>query len=105
MGETFDSIAEWQQRTFPNATPLGTLAHMEKEIEEIEDCHRWGSDDEVKEELADVYILWVAACHRFGFGSAEMQHYIDAKMAKNRKRKWKAPDAQEVIEHVRGIED
>ena len=105
MSETFDSIAEWQLETFPQGTAFGALRHMRRELAEIEESHKFGADQQVKEELADVYILWVAACHRFGFSRDEMQQAIDAKMAKNRKRKWQAPDALGVIEHVRGVED
>lgn len=86
MRETFTTITEWQRKAFPNALPSGALDHIRRELSEVEDAHKFGADEKLREELADVFILWVAACHRYGFSEWEMDAAIDAKMVKNRKR-------------------
>lgn len=91
--------ANFSARTFgPGPRPKGVIAHIRKELEEIE------RDPEDIEEWIDVAILAFDGALRQGYSPAEVVDVLVRKQAKNEARKWPdwrtvAPD--QPIEHDR----
>lgn len=120
-------IAEWQAATFgAQRDASGPIAHLGREALELDKANRWvlaleqqmgdqhdGSPSasmlvkaraDAEEELADVFMLWVACAAQMGCMNDpdNLLRIILAKLEKNRQRKWGKPDAHGVIEHVKG---
>ena len=91
-------VNEWQDKTFPNSTPLSCVSHLNKEVHELilEVSRRRQSG--IEEELADCAILIMGLAGRCGI---DLQFAIHKKMTVNRLRKWGQSDANGVIEHVK----
>lgn len=80
--ETPDTILDWVQTNFGTATLERTIERAVEEMDELTESISLGCDREtVIEEAADVVIV---LCNIPG-----LQDAINAKMAKNRARKWK----------------
>jgi hypothetical protein len=90
---------EWSHRTFgPGARLNGVLAHIRKELAEIED-----NPTDVSE-WVDVIILALDGAWRAGWQPQQIIDAIKAKQAKNEAREWpdwRTMSADEAIEHVR----
>ena len=101
--ELKDEILAWQAEQFPNSTPTGTRAHLEREIQEA------------IEELVDVFFLATQLEHMSGapLDLTEKAYYaiksigghadnaIRAKLEKNKRRRWPTmPDAEGVYEAI-----
>ena len=88
----------WSQKTFGPGTRLGgILAHIRKELKEIE-----GSPGDV-EEWVDVIILAFDGAWRAGWEPQQIIDAIRGKQAKNEARTWpdwREYDQDEAIEHV-----
>lgn len=107
MSRTFQEIKEeitaWQDKTFPQATPLSAVTHLQREIIEltfevqIQHLKRKGTS-ELPKELADVFLLTVAVAHLSGIN---LEEAIAEKMKINLARTWGEPDVDGVVEHVR----
>ena len=85
-----DELLEWARPTFPHATPASRAEHLRREAEELV------KDPTNSEEKADIFFLLVQAAD----GPGPLAEAVKAKLAKNRARTWKAPDAQGVVEHA-----
>lgn len=93
--------AEWSQATFGTdgeRGPLGALKHLEKEARE---CQTAETQDDLEEELADCLLLLIDASRRAGVKPMNLFLAAQAKMAKNRARKWPKPVVGQPCEHVR----
>lgn len=89
-------VAIWGARTFPAATLGAALAHLRRELSEIE------ADPADPVEWADAIILLLHASLRFG--GMEWERIVAAAREKfviNQQRQWGEPDAEGVVEHVR----
>lgn len=53
----FETVAKWQQETFPKATALSKLKHLEKEIDEVRFDVEHGLKAFARHEFADGYCL------------------------------------------------
>ncbi len=86
--ETSHTIREWGDATFGEARDLTALvARARGEMDELEQALRTGDMSEAGREAADVVIL----LHRLvGLLGMDLNEQVDAKMAVNRARKWKA---------------
>lgn len=86
--ETSQTIREWGDATFGNARDLTALVTRARaEMDELEQALRDGDTAEAGREAADVVIL----LHRLaGLLGHDLYEQVDAKMAINRARKWKA---------------
>jgi hypothetical protein len=82
-------IAEWQRRTFPDATPISLAAHLSRELRELL------ADPTNIAEAADVFMLLV------GLHDAMLPLGIRSKHEQNKRRVWGRPDHEGVVEHVR----
>lgn len=87
-------IRSWQARTFTQATPGSVAEHLRREIVEL------GEDLSDPEEIADVFHLLVALAEINGYDLVDV---VAGKFAVNLQRRWKAPDADGVVEHVREV--
>lgn len=84
-------IGEWSDKTFPNSTTQTIIAHLKREVAELE-ASGAGS------ELADCFLLLLHYAHKRKLHS--YQEILD-KHEVNKKRKWGKPDAEGVVEHLR----
>lgn len=85
------AVNAWQDETFPHATPKSIMTHLKREVAELEEAY--GED-----EGADVYILLLALAGKVGY---KLHAAARRKMLENYQRKWKQPDKDGVVEHVR----
>ena len=120
--ETIDSVIAWHRETFPNATASGQLDKWEEEYTEFRDACRCGTTYEQIDELVDLFIV---ACGIMRFntetGCYKLAHCcelrrlhrfymptfyerLNAKMAKNRARKWEYTGDGN-YHHKKGVED
>ncbi len=90
---------EWSERTFgPSPRPAGTVAHIRKELAEIE------ADPTDLREWVDVMILAMDGAWRAGFTPQQVADGVVAKQRVNRQREWpdwRTADPTKAIEHVR----
>lgn len=86
--ETSKSIREWGDAVFGAPQDLTVLVKRARvEMDELEQALRAGDMEEAGREAADVVIL----LHRLaGILGHDLLDQVDAKMAINRARKWKA---------------
>jgi NTP pyrophosphatase (non-canonical NTP hydrolase) len=86
--ETSNSIRDWGDETFGKVSDLSALvARARGELDELEEAIRAGDLAEAGREAADVVIL----LHRLvALAGMDLNEQVDAKMAVNRARKWKA---------------
>lgn len=89
------SVQAWQRTTFPHATPESCAAHLLRETEEL----RRNPTDAM--ELADCLFLLIGIADRAGMDLAAA---LSSKLRINKSRTWGPPDADGVVEHVRGEE-
>lgn len=98
----FSEITEWQRKTFPKATVLTTVSHLEEEMEELKLA--LDSDDtglSVREEFADCFILLFGAAATYGLTYDSIVELIDKKMEINYARKWGEPKENGVVNHIK----
>lgn len=95
-----ERVTKWQDATFGQATPLSKLAHLRKELVELE--VEIGSDLSfgAEEEYADCFLLLYGSAIKYGMTWDTINLAISRKMDKNEKRKWGKPDAEGVVEHT-----
>jgi NTP pyrophosphatase (non-canonical NTP hydrolase) len=86
--ETSQSIREWGDATFGTVRDLSALvARARGELNELDGAIKANDDAEIGKEAADVVIL----LHRLvALAGMDLSEQVDAKMAINRARKWKA---------------
>jgi NTP pyrophosphatase (non-canonical NTP hydrolase) len=86
--ETSNSIREWGDATFGKVSDLSALvARARGELDELDGAIRANDSQDIGKEAADVVIL----VHRLvALAGMDLSEQVDAKMAINRARKWKA---------------
>jgi NTP pyrophosphatase (non-canonical NTP hydrolase) len=86
--ETSNTIRVWGDETFGEVKDLAALvARARGELDELEEAVRAGDIAEAGREAADVVIL----LHRLvALAGMDLNEQVDAKMAINRARTWKA---------------
>lgn len=75
---------------------MGPLKHLEKEVKEMQE-----RPYDLEEKIDGIFLI-VDAIRRSGATYPDMMNMLWAKLAKNKARKWGAPSADGVIEHIRG---
>lgn len=108
----FERVTNWQDKTFGHATPMSKLAHLKKELFELEanlDAHNSPEFNDIEktiisretwEEYADCFLLLYGSAAKFGMSWDDINLAISRKMDKNEKRKWGKPDKDGVVEHI-----
>ena len=86
--ETSNSIREWGDTTFGAVRDLSALvARARGELDELDQAIKANDKPEIGKEAADVVIL----IHRLvALAGMDLNEQVDAKMAINRARTWKA---------------
>lgn len=100
----FTEITEWQNETFPKATTLSKITHLEQEIEELKldvEGHQRTGTGAPELEFADCFLLLFGAAAKHGMTYEGICNAIDYKMKINRNRTWGKPDANGVVNHIK----
>lgn len=84
-------INEWQAQVFKKATADSAARHLLREAKELVE------EPENGEEMADIFLLLAGVAYLSG---VDLESEIEKKMAINRARTWREPDAEGVVEHV-----
>lgn len=95
--------AEWSQATFGNDLergPMGALKHLEKEARECQAAI--ANPENLREEMADCFLLLLDACRRAGIKPMQLVEAAQEKMTINKRRTWPKPTDDEPVEHVKG---
>lgn len=98
--EQFTEVAKWQKETFPDATALSKVAHLQQEVEELATDLLTKSPDR-RLEFADCILLVFGAAASDGMSYEDICSAIDEKMKINKARKWGEPDENGVVNHVK----
>lgn len=100
MKELFNQIIEWQNETFKKATSISKLAHLKKELKELEDDLAFVRPQR-RLEFADCFILLFGAASKDGMTYEEIVLAIEEKLKINKSRSWGEPDENGVVEHIK----
>lgn len=96
--KTFQNeVGEWALKTFPASTLKSKALHLKKEANELVRATSSSNIENLKEECADCLILLSNIAYFAGFDLLEQGKL---KMVINKKRKWKEPDKNGIVEHV-----
>jgi NTP pyrophosphatase (non-canonical NTP hydrolase) len=111
-----DDVAKWAIETFGMyRTAKEPAHHLKKEVDELINAlstyYQGNYSQElftaniqnVKEELADCFILIGNIAERLGLNMHQLLEASVMKMVKNKKRTWGNPDANGVVEHNREL--
>lgn len=85
-------VVAWGRETFPQSTDASKVAHLLKEVKELE------RQPSSPEEMADVLMI---LAHLAGAHNVDLAAEISRKLSICREREWGGPDADGVVEHVR----
>lgn len=99
-----DDNRAWTDKTFPGATGIGALRHMQREADETIEAIQEGRRLGALQELADCYLLLLNACSRMGFSFDSLQFMAEKKMEENRKRTWGQVNYEGFAEHIKPSE-
>ena len=86
-----EDIQAWQHDTFPSATPESAAEHLRREALELL-AYPYDPGEQ-----SDVFILLTQIAMLTG---VDLYDAVCDKMAVNKARRWKHPDADGVVEHV-----
>lgn len=78
------------------------MAHLGREVAELKEAMNEGAVSWIAEESVDIFILLLGIAQRCGF---DLLGTAVCKFEALQTRKWAAPDAEGVIEHIREGED
>jgi hypothetical protein len=99
LEQALAAASDWADRQFPASTNRAKVAHLKREVEELELALALGGPEAISEECADVGML---LGHIVRANGVELARAILAKLDVNiREREWGQADADGVIEHVR----
>lgn len=102
---------QWQLVTFPNATPVSKLKHLQDEVKELievltEEQYLASGDSrsetifhDVNSEFADCFLLLFGAAYKYGFSIGDIVQIIEQKMKINKERKWGKANDDGVVYH------
>ena len=94
----YEIITEWQNETFPKATPVSCVNHLYEEVEELRYELENGNIDQ--NEIADCFLLLIGICNKAGMSYGDVVACISNKMAINLKRKWGEPNEKGYVKHI-----
>jgi len=106
----FNEITAWQKVTFPNATALSKIHHLNQEIQEltVELSQNKMCITEVqintRLEFADCFLLLFDAAAANGMSYQDCINAIQEKFEINKSRKWGKPDENGVVNHIKTIQ-
>src|SRR5580765_7878503 len=94
----FETVTQWQKQTFPVATSLSKIFHLEIEVQELKEA-LINNDHNRRLEFADCFLLLFGAAKADGFTYEDIISCIDEKMEVNKKRTWGNPNKNGVVNH------
>lgn len=97
-----DEHRAWAKKTFGDTPPAAPVKHLQKEVKELlEEIERGNSDYDKTMEFADCMILLLHAADKNGIDVKELFKAMKHKFAINQTRRWPAPNADGVSEHIK----
>lgn len=84
-------LHNWQLKTFPQSTLLSKLAHLKKEVIELDQNPTDGY------EMADIIML---VCGMAAIEGIDISSVLQEKFEINKNRKWGTPDKDGVVLHI-----
>lgn len=94
-------VGQWASSTFSKATNETIIAHLKREIEELDIATIHAKTNTgltgIGEEAADCVLLILHLCER---NRIDLAYHIKRKHWRNQRRTWGEPDAQGVVEHI-----
>jgi hypothetical protein len=96
--QQYKTIIAFQDKTFPEATPLSCINHLKEEIGELEESIEIGVLRKL--EIADCFMLLFGICHTSGMKYEDIVSAIDLKHKINLKRKWGEINELGYVKHI-----
>lgn len=96
----FETIVEWQKKTFPDASPFSKIAHLQEELGEVA-LEIDIDNNRMRLEFADCFMLLFGAAASSGMSYDDICAAIWDKFAINLKRKWGKPDENGIVKHLK----
>lgn len=99
-----ENIHRWQRETFPAATPVSKLKHLEHEIQELIEVLQTEAESHTTGELheyADCFFLLFGSALARGYTFNDIMIAMQNKFDINRKREWHKPNGDGVYFHKR----
>lgn len=96
-----DAQWPWSKATFPNQTVASNIAHLRKELGELEEAASIGINGNAEIELADCQLLLINIMSLLRVSAEAHIENCYTKLAINKQRKWGAPAPEGHIEHIR----
>lgn len=97
--EFFKKYNDWADTVFGKDRAVPAMHHMKKEADEVIADIESGANP--REEYADVLVLLINSAGSYGLTGEDLLIAAEAKLEKNKKRKWGAPDERGIVEHVK----
>lgn len=100
--EMFNEITAWQRSVFTKATAYSAIKHLEEEVPELihELTTLKTSDERIKNEYADCFLLLFGSAALFGMTYENICKSINDKMEINKERKWGGVNDQGYVKHI-----
>lgn len=91
MNDFQKRVSAWQDKTFPWATADSVIAHLKREMVELD-------EDRTEEEAADCLLLLIGFANKTGF---DLFQAAEEKFKVVQLREYGEPDDEGVSEHIR----
>jgi NTP pyrophosphatase (non-canonical NTP hydrolase) len=89
-------IKEWGEPIFTRSTPMSTVKHMHKEVNELITATHLMDRENMGEEAADILHMLFHYCNAAGLDLAEE---FEKKFAINKARTWLTPNEEGIVFH------
>ena len=99
MNDLQYDLKTWTEKQFPQRTLQSILAHLRKEISELEE-----SPDDIME-FADCFMLLCDAASYQNIAMSDIWRAMGEKLQINKNRKWGKPNSEGFVEHIRSSDD
>lgn len=100
MKDLVESIVEWQNKTFPNATPFSKIEHLKEEIDELKQAIAEKNPNRDLE-YADCLMLLFGCAYADGLTYKDIVQSLFEKLEINKLRNWGKPDKNGVVKHIK----
>jgi hypothetical protein len=97
--EIFTEVTDWQKSTFPTASVLSKMHHLEEEVHEL--IYDLVTNNKNRRlEFADCFLLLFGAAKADGMEYEDILNCIIEKFEICKSRKWGKPDENRVVKHL-----
>ncbi len=98
--EQFLEIVDWQRETFPVATALSKIHHLDQEVQELR-IDLINNEKDRRLEFADCFLLLFGAASADGMTYEDIVSCIAEKFEICKQRKWGKPDENGIVNHIK----